>query len=557
MNRAEKETHRADNQIWNGAGKYGFSTEYRSFEPGGAASLYFNTIMGLTRRCYDFEQLSRLFAVLESKPDGDTHSELLWLGLERCVYLRCREKRPALDSLRQEYALDQLRQKSNSSNKLDRLKTGWFRRALGLPHEESSWETDVLNALEFDPGWDEATIQKQMEFLLSKYFGRLFRSELDYMAGSRVDLGFFAQFGRKGKAIRRISPSSPGDSGGIRLRGRMLFGWGQARADKLRTYIADCFGVSMLTPAELSQAEQACCTDYHRNCILHFTRGDYAPAPSESPERASILSQAEKNRQYYQSNRTKNQLEIQRLTQRLQNTILLLQEDDGIRSRSGRVKPALAWRAPAVGDEQIFDRPLPGGMEELMVDIFLDASASQNRHQEQLATQAYILTEALTRCRIPVRVMSYCSVSGCTVLRQYRDYRETKNNDRIFEYAAAGWNRDGLALRVLNWLLAKGKEQKRLVLILTDASPNDDQRLPIAGVLSRDYSGKPALQDTAAEAAALRKSGNRPLCLYSGREKDLSNAHAIYGRDVVRLPSIGWFADTVGKIIQGRLKELT
>ena len=46
------------------------------------------------------------------------------------------------------------------------------------------------------------------------------------------------------------------------------------------------------------------------------------------------------------------------------------------------------------------------------------------------------------------------------------------------------------------------------------------------------------------------------VCLFSGREGDLSSARTIYGRDVVRLPSVGWFAQTVGKIIQGRLQAL-
>ncbi len=140
----------------------------------------------------------------------------------------------------------------------------------------------------------------------------------------------------------------------------------------------------------------------------------------------------------------------------------------------------------------MFDRQQPNTLGDLIVDILLDASASQNRRQEQLATQGYILAEALTRCAIPVRVLSYCSVSGCTVLREYRDYRENQGNNRIFEFAAAGWNRDGLALRAVDWLLRRSGEQQRLLLILTDANPNDDTRLPGTGnqVFSRDYSGR-------------------------------------------------------------------
>lgn len=315
----------------------------------------------------------------------------------------------------------------------------------------------------------------------------------------------------------------------------------------------------MLTPAELADAERTCCTGHHRNCVLHFTRGE-APENGEAPTREweQLQEQAERNRAYFQAHLAQNRLEIQRLAQQLQNTILLLQEDGSLRCRAGRVNPALAWRAPSLGDGRVFDRQQPNTLGNLIVDILLDASASQNRRQEQLATQGYILAEALTRCAIPVRVLSYCSVSGCTVLREYRDYRENQGNNRIFEFAAAGWNRDGLALRAVDWLLRRSGEQQRLLLILTDANPNDDTRLPGTGnqFFSRDYSGRPAVADAAEEATALRRHGNPPLCLFSGREGDLSSARTIYGRDVVRLPSVGWFAQTVGKIIQGRLQAL-
>ena len=349
--------------------------------------------------------------------------------------------------------------------------------------------------------------------------------------------------------------------GGVGLRSltRRIFGWREARKDDIRKYAAACFGKSMLTPAELADAERTCCTGHHRGCVLHFTRGE-APETGEAPTREweQIQEQTERNRAYFQAHFAQNRLEIQRLAQQLQNTILLLQEDGSLRCRAGRVNPALAWRAPSLGDGRVFDRQQPNTLGDLIVDILLDASASQNRRQEQLATQGYILAEALTRCAIPVRVLSYCSVSGCTVLREYLDYRENQGNNRIFEFAAAGWNRDGLALRAVDWLLRRSGEQQRLLLILTDANPNDDTRLPGTGnqVFSRDYSGRPAVADAAEEATALRRHGNPPLCLFSGREGDLSSARTIYGRDVVRLPSVGWFAQTVGKIIQGRLQAL-
>ena len=54
-----------------------------------------------------------------------------------------------------------------------------------------------------------------------------------------------------------------------------------------------------------------------------------------------------------------------------------------------------------------------------------------------------------------------------------------KKCDRIFHYYATGWNRDGLALSEAAELLQllPSPADKHLLLILTDAAPNDSQRI--------------------------------------------------------------------------------
>ena len=110
MDIREQEARRADNQIWNAAGIYGFATGSRGYEPNGEASLYFNTAIGLVRQLYDYKKLELLFTALERHSGGELQSELLWLGLERCAYLKCRDARPALTFLRRDYAQRQLQQ---------------------------------------------------------------------------------------------------------------------------------------------------------------------------------------------------------------------------------------------------------------------------------------------------------------------------------------------------------------------------------------------------------------------------------------------------------------
>lgn len=265
----------------------------------------------------------------------------------------------------------------------------------------------------------------------------------------------------------------------------------------LRRYVEDVFGASMLTPAELAEAERELCTGIHRNCRLHFTRG--APAKREvSRETAwdieSFKRQRVKNREYFQEHIVQNRLVISQLAQKLQNTILLQRD----------------------------------------------------------------VSENLSRCQIPVRVSSYCSISGCTVLRVLRDYNESGGNDAIFDYAAAGWNRDGLAMRAIGWLMRRSHSDHRLLIILSDANPNDDEKIPDTGILpgGKIYGGKLGVQDAAAEAANLRRQGIAPVCVFTGSDMELEGARKIYGRDLARIPSAGWFADTVGKLIQGRIKEL-
>lgn len=189
-------------------------------------------------------------------------------------------------------------------------------------------------------------------------------------------------------------------------------------------------------------------------------------------------------------------------------------------------------------------------------DLLLDGSASQNGQQEKLAAQAYLIAASLGRCQIPVRVSSFCSVSGCTVLRVYRDYQDKGTDEKIFDYAAAGWNRDGLALRAMGWLLDRNKEEgRRLLIVLSDASPNDDQKIPSNSLLhgNRDYSGVLGVKDAAQEAAALRKKGVEVVCIFTGGERELPAARQIYGREVVRLPGVSFLAQTVSRLIQGSL----
>ena len=61
--------------------------------------------------------------------------------------------------------------------------------------------------------------------------------------------------------------------------------------------------------------------------------------------------------------------------------------------------------------------------------------------QEVIAAQGYILSESLNRCGVPVRVSSFCSLRGYTILRVLKGFGDKGGSRKIFDYFASGWNR--------------------------------------------------------------------------------------------------------------------
>lgn len=561
MDREELQNRRAVNQIWNGAGRYDVQPEQAAFDPEGDPELYMNTVMGLARRDYDFTRFQPMLHAFQQQPQGGLYTDVFWLGLAHAVYEREAPRRPALDALRREYARRVLAESGEGGDprQIPALRRCWAARILGADRTEDEWQTALLDGLAFSPGWDEQELTRRTEELLYRYFHRARRSVTDRQwaawAGRSLTKGGGIRF-IKPNALRALSHT---DSGGGAGQASRLLSFLQGRTPEpiLRRYVEDCFGASMLTPGQLSEAERTLCTGVHKNCRLHFTRGEpvgRAPAPEAAWDAAHFRQQREKNRAYYREHLVENKLAIAQLTQKLQNTLLLRAEDEGGTGRAGRLRPELAWRAGALGDERVFSRRSPQEPGELSVDLLLDGSASQNRQQEKLATQAYLIAESLSRCRIPVRVTAFCSVSGCTVLRVLRDYDHPEQNEGVFDYVAAGWNRDGLALRAMGWLLRQRRSEQSLLLVLSDASPNDDQRIP-NGLGGWAYTGKRGVDDTAAEAAALRLRGVLPVCLFTGSDREVPDARRIYGQAMERLPAIGWLADAVTRLIRGQLRR--
>lgn len=572
MTNREIEERRAANIIWNAARNYGIKPDYEAFDAAGEADLYFNNIIGAVHRYYDYPKLAELLRSFRKRANGALYGDLLWLGLEHCAFQKAREERPVLGELRRDYAQKVLdRGREHTGEELaETLRTAHFQRALGGEPGLGPFEQRLLDAVEFPPELDTDGIIARMRKILNDFFLNQTFQELDDMGGSRVNTAFFRFPGvlrQDSGAIRHLglAPGADGEETGgealERRKTRRPLWFQQPDGKRLRAYVERCFGAPMFCPAELAEIEKALCTGNHRDCRLHFTRGVF---PQEAPDgesrgiRARGRLQREANLAYFQTHLVQNQNSISRLTERIRNSILIRLEPTQRLCREGALQPRLLWRGLRLHDERVFLKTIESDLGSLTVDILLDGSASQQNRQEKVAAQGYIIAESLTRCHIPVRVSSFCSVSGCTVLRVFRDYGETDKNANIFDYVAAGWNRDGLALRAAGYLMERTKSEHKLLILLSDASPNDDQRVPVREFFraTRDYGGELGVRDVAAEVSRLRRGGAWVMCVFTGGDRELPAARQIYGKDLAWIRSVSWFADTVGRLIQERIREL-
>ena len=152
-------------------------------------------------------------------------------------------------------------------------------------------------------------------------------------------------------ALRGFARTPAAGSGQLARPGLLAFLRGVTPEPVLRRYVTDCFGVSMLTPAELAQAERELCTGPHQNCRLHFTRGEpskTARSGDAAWDAQTFQKQREKNRAYYNDRLVQNRLVISQLTQKLQNTLLLRSDTDQSRSRAGTLRSDIVWRGKAL-----------------------------------------------------------------------------------------------------------------------------------------------------------------------------------------------------------------
>lgn len=562
----ELQSRRAVNTIWNGAHDYGFQPDFKAYDADGNAELYWNLLLGALRRHYEYPKLRRLFDAFAKEEDSEVYEGLLWLGLENCVFQREVAERPVLAALRRDYAERFVASFGGAVpddfHLLDCLSYAHYLRVLGREVRLNRYDQKLLDELEFPPELTTDEILERAQALFRRWFqitAEEKRQERRHFAltlrrkESRKKPRRYRRFGIG--LLDHPSPTgSEGESEKSALRTRLS-------AAELRQFMTGKFGRSLFPDQQLMELERRLCTGSHRNCHLHFTKGEPAPWKLqngfEALQKEREAAQIERNRRRYQDNFARSNAAIQKLSGSIQNSVLLHLQPSPVRSDSGRLLGGRVWRATRLDDNRVFEKQEQDNMGDLCVDLLLDASTSQKDRQETVSNQGFLIAEALTRCQIPCRVMSFCSMTGYTILRIFRDYNEPQANSRIFEYVANGCNRDGLAIRAAHELIAAAPYEHKLLIVLSDVKPNDIVKIPSAGEAEFvDYEKEAGVRDTAFEVRRARADGIAVICVFTGEDRDVPSARLVYGQDFARIQSLDRLADTVSRLIQNQLRNL-
>ena len=565
---SELQVKRAVNIIWNGAKDHSFSPDFKAFDENGNADLYWNLIIGAVRRHYEYPKLEALLRIFDQYEDSDLYQSLFWLGLENCTFYRELPERPVLAALRKEYAEKYTAQfpGGDGYHIYEALASCHYSRVLGRKAKENAYDGKLLDELEFSPDMSTDEIVERTE----KMFQRWFQIR---MQEKKAEKKFFIPGLRKRKASKKESrfrnfgigyADHPYNAYGAEGDGEQLSRELNTKMSEkeLRAFMETKYGRSAFSESETMQAERSLCRGEHNNCHLHFTYGDKINASEiqngfEALSRQREAEQIEKNRRSFNDNLAQNRISISRLADKIQNSVLLYMQPSPVKSDSGALVGGRVWRAARLEDGRVFEKNEQNNMGDLSVDILLDASTSQSRRQETVSAQGYMIAEALTKCSIPCRVMSFCSMTGYTIVRIFRDYNRPSDNAKIFEYVSNGCNRDGLALSAVHYLMNRNTAAHKLLIILSDVKPND-----VIKIRSRTdqepvpYALDAGVNNTAFEVRRARADGISVICVFTGNDEDVSSARSVYDRDFARIRSLDKLADTVGMLIQNRIKNL-
>lgn len=574
-----REIKRAKNFIWASAEDYELNPLYLAFSPDGKADTYLNIIIGLSYKWYDGSQLEEFFNMLGGK-DKELFEGLFWIGLEKVLFNKEKDYRMALTDLRVEYAKETVRRfkKYTDNSLIEKIRYGYCRQILGKESNLSAEEEELLSEFDFSNDMTTEQIIGKTKKILSEKF-----SYTPSLKKNKEGVYFLQKVLSPFRSVGKVSATyvrtkkyddptgfNEGKTGVLKKGKNYLLQFSLNGNPKYALeYVQSTFGKNMYNDFENQRIEEKLCTGKHKESHLLFTKGEKYNLKEQSRElpkkeikeilefRRECKNQYEKNKEYFEKNRPVYKNSINRLSEQLRITLDSEREIFPSMSNHGKINSGKIWQALYVDNPRVFEKKEQEDKSGFSVDIMIDGSSSRKNSQEFIAAQVYVLAKSLERCNIPCQIYSYCSIRGYTVLRIFKDYSEQKAGKEIFKYVAAGNNRDGLALKGAGHLMEHSPKEKRILVVLTDASPQDDQSATEGAFYkNNEYTDELAIKDTEKEIHNLKSNNIQVIGIFMGSERGTIAAKEIFGKDFVKIETIHQFSDAVGRILQEKIRNI-
>lgn len=308
------------------------------------------------------------------------------------------------------------------------------------------------------------------------------------------------------------------------------------------------YGIEKIKRHTADRITQEISTGIHEEIKFFFPVGEFENKSSYYAQEE--MGNYSDNLNFYERNKLQNSRAIRELAGVIKNSLLKESEDEILKSTSGKIIPSEIWKTRELNEDRIFEKINRKDSNEIFVDILLDSSASQNERKEILATESYIIAEALTSLNIKTRVFSYNNFYNYLVIKKYRDYNDPRiKNKDIFKYSPSGSNRDGLAIKFMRHLVSKNRDARRFLIVLTDGLPFDEIDIGIVGASKtpgENYKDEEAVMDTSKEVLLTRLKGINTFGVFTGEEAESMNIKKIYGNDYAYITDIARFHKVVG-----------
>lgn len=557
--------YRLQNIFWTVSGDYTIDLEKFHIKP---IDFYESAILGISAKYYDFEVIDdyiKKFILRQNNRD-----ELIAIAkivIENVFYEKITQERPGTIDFRKEHEEKILSLRKRQKIILpEELALGFLREKKGEYSKIQENLSQMLDEILEFKSLDTLEYIEFLQNLFKKYFhvSRELKMDIDdeFKEFKEKSKKKFKAPKKKSKFIdvellEKYSIESAeftfflDEDDDIRVK-EDAYRENSFSEEAVYKKIVKKYGVEKIPRHITQKIESKISTGIHEDIKLFFPSGNFDT--KNSFEESLMEENYKENLAFYNENKLLYKRATRELSSVIKNSLLKDATDEITRSNSGNIVPRDIWKSKKLNEDRIFERIKKGDSPEITVDILLDSSASELQRKEIIATETFIIAEALTSLNIKTRIFSFNNYYNYLILRKYRDYNDPKfKNKEIFKYSPSGSNRDGLAIKFIRHLLEKERDVRRFLIVLSDGLPFDEINVGLVGkatIPGFDYKEDEAVKDAAKEIMLMKMRGVNTFGVFTGEESEIKNIKKIYDNDFAYITDISRFHKVIGVFLK-------